>query len=127
MQPTILSGIGMVFLFVFLLIFIWLLFKGSNEFERLKNERERIKNMPKYRREGRLLIRRENSDGSYEDLSYELIDVGDGSPGVYRLAEGKHKQLLGQTRNGRKNGKDVELYRGNYPSHLMKSNRHEEE
>jgi hypothetical protein len=119
--------VGFVLIVLFVIIFLWVIFKGVITLNKLDNEREWIKRMPNSLREGRLLIRRKNPDGSYHDLSFDTLSLKSTEPEVKRLPEDKRKQLHWQKRNDRKNGRQMVVYRRSYPSHLRKFYREEDE
>ncbi len=113
---------------VFALILVFMAVRSNIEADRQKTEQERIRHAPKYRREGRLLIRRENPDGSYHDLSLDTISLGRADPGIKRFPDGnRHKQLRWQPRNHNRTGKEVVIYRRHYPSKPGKFYREEDE
>lgn len=110
-QQLVVGVLGMLFG----IIFVWVMFKGFIAICKQENERERIKRMPNSLREGRLLIRRQNPDGSYHDLSFDTLFLESTEPDVKHLPEDKHKQLHWQKRNDLKIRRNIVLYRKNYP------------
>ncbi len=57
------------------------------------NEGERIKRLPRYYKQGRLLVRRTNPDGTHQDLSFDLISFEKEDPEVKRISESSGKHL----------------------------------
>ena len=113
---------------VFALILVFMAVRSNIEADRQKTEQERIRHAPKFVREGRVLIRKQNPDGSYHDLSLDTLSMGRREPGTKRLPDGNsHKQLRWQPKNHRKNGKEVVVYRRQYPSKQGKFYREEDE
>jgi len=123
-QELFIGILFVVFGFALLLVII----RAVIQIEKQDTERERIRHAPKHLREGRLLIRRENPDGSYHDLSLDTLSLGTRTPGTKRLPDdNRHKQLRWQPKNHRKNGKEVVVYRRHYPSNPREFYREEDE
>src|SRR5574340_209035 len=93
MQPFDEQVISAVLVFGFLAGLALIGIFGTIAIYKQVNERERIKRLPKYYKEGRLLVRRSNPDGSLQDLSFDLISFENEDPEVKRISESTRKHL----------------------------------
>lgn len=110
MQPFDEQVISAVLVFGFWAIFAVIGILGTIAIYKQINEGERIKRLPKYYKEGRLLVRRSNPDGTLQDLSFDLIAFENEDPEAKQIPE-TTKRGLPQIRSGVPMRRDLVHYR----------------